>query len=264
MRLNKSFVVARSITSPKAAFKAYSVTSAFIRQSLESGNSVWIAQRQGRAKDGNDHTDPAILKMLTIDYRKDGGSLTNWLAQVRLLPVTITYELDPCDLMKAHELSSRALTGNYEKAGDEDLRSIALGLTGFKGRVHLHFGERVTGVYDEVEDLAKVVDVAIARATRLFPIHRQAAVELGDTVDESIVLPASSPAVDAALSTRLQACPAHEQPWLWLQYANVWRNCVTAQRASVSAQRASVSAQRDQTISAGSSNAASCSLSSKT
>ncbi len=250
MRLNKSFVVARSITSPKAAFKAYSVTSAFIRQSLEAGNSVWIAQRQGRAKDGNDHTDPAILKMLTIAYRKDGESLTNWLAQVRLLPVTITYELDPCDLMKARELGSRASTGSYEKAKDEDLRSIALGLTGYKGRVHLHFGERVIGAFDEVEDLAKAVDTAIARATRLFPIHRQAAVQLGDTVDESIMLPGAIPAVDAALSARLQTCPADEQPFLWLQYANIWRNCVNAQRA--------------QTISAGSSNAASCSLSSNT
>lgn len=250
MRLNKSFVVARSITSPKAAFKAYSITSAFIRQSLEAGNSVWIAQRQGRAKDGNDHTDPAILKMLTIAYRKDGEGLTNWLAQVRLLPVTITYELDPCDLMKARELSSRASTGSYEKAKDEDLRSIALGLTGYKGRVHLHFGERVIGAFDEVEDLAKAVDTAIARATQLFPIHQQAAVQLGDTVDESIMLPGAIPAVDAALSARLQNCPADEQRFLWLQYANIWRNCVNAQR--------------DQTISAGSSNAASCSLSSNT
>ena len=253
MRLNKSFVVARSITSPKAAFKAYSVTSAFIRQSLESGNSVWIAQRQGRAKDGNDHTDPAILKMLTIAYRNENESLKNWLAQVRLLPVTVTYELDPCDLMKAHELYTRSCIGIYEKPKDEDMRSIALGLTGYKGRVHLHFGERIIGAYEDVESLAKAVDSALAGGTRLFPVHRQAAVQLGDAVDTSIPLPAPIPAVDAALTARLRSCPQQEQPWLWLQYANIWRNSVAAQYA-----------QGDQTISAGSSKAASCSLSSST
>lgn len=253
MRLNKSFVVARSITSPKAAFKAYSVTSAFIRQALEGGDSVWIAQRQGRAKDGNDQTDPAVLKMLTIAYRKENESLTNWLAQVRLLPVTVTYELDPCDLMKAHELYSRSTTGTYEKSKDEDLRSIALGLTGYKGRVHLHIGERIVGAYEDVEDLAKALDVALACGTRLFPVHRQAAIQLGDSVDVSIPVPASIPAVEEALAARLHSCPPHEQPWLWLQYANIWRNSVAAQRA-----------RSGQTISAGSSNAASCSLNSST
>ncbi len=267
MRLNKSFVVARSITSPKAAFKAYSVTSAFIRQSLESGNSVWIAQRQGRAKDGNDHTDPAILKMLTIAYRRENESLRNWLTQVRLLPVTVTYELDPCDLMKAHELYIRSCTGTYTKSRDEDLQSIAMGLTGYKGRVHLHFGERIVGVHDDVECLAKAVDTALARGARLFPVHRQAAAELGDSVDMSILLPEPIPQVDAALAVRLQSCPPQERTWLWLQYANIWRNTVGAQHDSVCEQHSSVAAlkvEEHQTISGGSSSAASCSLSSST
>ena len=253
MRLNKSFVVSRSITSPKAAFKAYSVTSAFIRDALERGESVWIAQRQGRAKDGNDLTDPAVLKMLTIAFRKDGDSVSDWLDRVRLIPVTVSYELDPCDVPKARELHAIEHTGRYDKAANEDLKSIARGLTGYKGRVHLHFGERIVGRFEEADALGRAIDQAIARGLRVFPVHRDAARRLGDQVDIDIPVPPDLPEVEAAWRARENECSPEVMRFVWLQYANIWRNAMQARARTV-----------DQTIRGGSSSAAICSLSSST
>ncbi|MCP5184340.1 MAG: 1-acyl-sn-glycerol-3-phosphate acyltransferase [Pseudomonadales bacterium] len=248
MRLNKSFVVPRSVTSPKAAFKAFSETSAFIRSAMDGGQSVWIAQRQGRAKDGNDRTDAAVLKMLTIAWRQEISGFHDYLDRVHVLPVSISYELDPCDLMKAHELAMRDRDGAYTKASDEDLRSIALGILGYKGRVHLQLGQRLTGAFTDADAAAQALDVAIAAGTRVYPTHRLAAEKCGDSPGS--VPDEQQPAIQRvmdAFAAREQAAPASELSYLYLQYANVWRNAATAQ-----------------TMSGGSSSAASCSRNSST
>lgn len=247
MRLNKSFVVSRSVTSPKAAFKTFSITSAFIRQSLAEGHSVWIAQRQGRAKDADDRTDPAVLKMLTIAWRSEIGGIDEWLERIALMPVSISYELDPCDGLKAHELAVTAASGSYQKAPGEDLRSIGRGITGYKGRVHLHVGERIRGPCADVDALGTRLDASIHAGMQLYPINLRAARLSGFDPDGTALpeLPQALPRVDASIETRIAACPEAERRWLWLQYANIWRNTRAAQ-----------------TISGGSSSAASCSRSS--
>ncbi len=246
MRLNKSFVVARSVMSPKAAFKSFSVTSGFIRQSLAEGHSVWIAQRQGRAKDADDRTDPAVLKMLTIAWRNDIESTGGWLEKVRLVPISISYELDPCDGLKAHELATIAAAGNYQKKPDEDLVSIGRGITGYKGRVHLHVGERVCGDFADVEALGLSLDQAIHAGMQIYPVNLRAAVQCGLEVKPLPELPPALEDVDHEIDARIANSPDSEKPWIWRQYANVWRNARAAQ-----------------TMSGGSSNAASCSLSSR-
>ena len=140
MRLNKSFVIDRSVTGAKAVYRALNRTSAFIRASLEAAESVWIAQREGRAKDGLDRTDPALIKMLTLAWRKEVEERGSLCGCVNIVPVAITYELDPCGLRKARELCITDLHGKYDKPDGEDLSSIVEGMLGFKGRVHLHFG----------------------------------------------------------------------------------------------------------------------------
>ncbi len=104
MRLNKSFVIERSASGARALYQAITRTSSYIRHSIEEGQSVWIAQREGRAKDGFDRTDPAVLKMLSLAYRKEIEDFGGFLQRVALIPVSVSYELDPCDLRKAHEL----------------------------------------------------------------------------------------------------------------------------------------------------------------
>ncbi|MBP5535492.1 MAG: 1-acyl-sn-glycerol-3-phosphate acyltransferase [Bacteroidales bacterium] len=98
--------------------------------------SVWIAQKNGRAKDGVDTTAPAMIKMLTLGGGKDAMQT---LANLHIVPVSISYEWDPCDTMKATELYL-SRQGSYQKAKDEDLKSVVMGIIGPKGHVHLNIG----------------------------------------------------------------------------------------------------------------------------
>ncbi|MFP6815472.1 MAG: 1-acyl-sn-glycerol-3-phosphate acyltransferase [Pseudomonadales bacterium] len=221
MRLNKSFVVERSATSKRAGYQVLLKTSRYIRHSLEEGASVWIAQREGRSKDGFDRTDPALLKMLALAYRGDIEGFTELAGKIRIVPVAISYELDPCDLRKAHELYLTEEFGSYTKPPDEDLRSIVDGMIGFKGRVHLHFSPPVRGDFEDVESLAREIDRLIVAGLKIFPTQVSAAEHLGLQATSSVKAIAS---VEAAFQARLDSCPVPEQPYLLASYANVLRN----------------------------------------
>jgi 1-acyl-sn-glycerol-3-phosphate acyltransferase len=222
MRLNKSFVVERKVSGTRAVFTALSRTSHFIRQSLEEGESVWIAQREGRSKDGFDRTEPALLKMLSLAYRKEAESFGDLVARIRIVPVAVSYELDPCDRRKAHELYLTEREGSYTKPPDEDLQSIVEGMTGFKGRVHLHIGAPITGTFDDAEALAGEIDRAIVAGLTIFPTQAQAAAWLGQPTC-NVPMP-ELPEVTAAFEQRLADCPDAEKPYLLAAYANVLRN----------------------------------------
>ncbi len=221
MRLNKSFVVERSVTGKRAVYEALSQTSRYIRYSLEEGASVWIAQREGRSKDGFDRTDPALLKMLGLAYRAEVKDFTELVCRIRIVPVAISYELDPCDLRKAHELYLTEQFGSYTKPPDEDLHSIVEGMIGFKGRVHLHFSPPVHGEFGDVEALAREIDRLIVAGLKVYPTQVSAAERLGLEATSSVDAIAS---VDAAFQARLESCPAPEQPYLLASYANLLRN----------------------------------------
>ena len=220
MRLNKSFVVPRGGGSARAQYAALRRTSAYIRHTLESGTSVWIAQREGRTKDGFDRTDPALLKMLGLAWRKEVTEPFGWLQRVRLVPVSLSYELDPCAAMKARELYLRDRDGEYAKAPDEDFRSIELGILGFKGRVHVHFAPPVEAGFDSAEALAAHVDRTIVGNLVEYPTHRWAAAELaaGGTEEH---LRSMTERVRRELTEARKACPPEHAPWLAAQYANL-------------------------------------------
>ena len=100
MRLNKSFIVRRSVTGLREQLAAFTLTSAYIHHSLEEGASVWIAQREGRAKDGQDRTDPAIIKMFFVSQRKGSRSFPEVMSDLSIVPVAASYELSPCDVAR--------------------------------------------------------------------------------------------------------------------------------------------------------------------
>jgi len=174
MRINKSFIVKRRVSGPREMLQTYSALSAYIRQSIEERHSIWIAHREGRAKDGIDRTDPAILKMLAMVGKSRAESFQEAVTAIRPVPVSISYEFDPCAPLKARELSIKERDGAYTKRPDEDVQSIAMGIMGWKGRVHLHFGEPITDVPETPQALASIIDRQIILGQRVFDTGRLA------------------------------------------------------------------------------------------
>lgn len=171
MRLNKSFIVNRSATSPREKLKAAKKLSAYIRHSVSEENAnVWLAQREGRAKDGMDKTNPAILSMLMLAKAKP-QTLEDFLKTVPIVPVSISYEFDPCDEAKARELTVLQQTGEYTKGEQEDVQSIALGIRGLKGHVHLAFGQTLGLGIESVDQAVAYLDEAIWRNYVLHPTN---------------------------------------------------------------------------------------------
>lgn len=158
IRLNKSFIVKRSATTPREKLKAAKHLSAYIRHSIvEDKSHVWIAQREGRAKDGADLTNAAIISMLALS-RDKSADYSQYIHSLNIVPVAISYEWDPCDQHKTKELYALRQHGRYEKSEHEDVSSIALGITGEKGCVHLAFGDVLRGHYDDAEQVAAAID----------------------------------------------------------------------------------------------------------
>ena len=175
MRLNKSFIVNRSARG-REMMAALTLLSSYIDHSIQNGHSIWIAQREGRAKDGNDRTDPALLKMFYMSQRKQ-RSFSEAVERLNIVPVSISYEYDPCDVNKANELAAKATTGSYQKKELEDIDSIVLGITGQKGHVHVAFGEPIRGTFETPEALAQEIDRQIHLNYYLHPSNLAAAGE---------------------------------------------------------------------------------------
>lgn len=222
MRLNKSFIVPRSARGKRAMLAAYQQLSGYIRHSiLEDNHSIWMAQREGRAKDGIDRTDPAIIKMLTMARRGEDrqAGIGEAVAELRLVPVSISYEYDPCDLQKARELQALEDSGNYEKSEFEDISSIVAGITGHKGRVQLTFGTPLSADLAGPEEVAAEIDRQVLTGYRLFPSHYLALEALGEA-PEPLAMDEISDADRARFQARLQTVPEELRHWWLTQYAN--------------------------------------------
>jgi len=174
MRLNKSFVVKRSVTARREKLESVQTLSSYIHDCIKHEHSIWIAQREGRAKDNMDFTDTAVLKMLHMAGRKLGWSFRESMQFLNIVPVTINYEWDPCDIDKAKELYSIRQHGRYEKSSDEDFHSILKGMKGQKGRVSVHFSPRVALASDNPDEWAQKIDHFIHAAYDIFPSQQWA------------------------------------------------------------------------------------------
>ena len=138
---NKMFRVERPGGSARDFYHASMHLSEYIRHTItEKHDSVWIAQRNGRTKDGCDRTDQGIIKMFGMS---GNGSKVDALAELKIVPVAVSYEWEPCDILKAIELYERQ-SGPYIKKPGEDLNSILTGITQRKGRVHIEFCDQIT------------------------------------------------------------------------------------------------------------------------
>jgi hypothetical protein len=161
MRLNKSFIVNRSAKAPREKLKAAKHLSAYIYHSLVNDNhNVWIAQREGRAKDGRDKTNSAVIGMFTLNKPKT-MEFGEYIRSLKIVPVSISYEFDPCDAAKARELHHQRATGKYEKEEHEDVKSIAMGIAGQKGHVHVAYGEVLDGNYEDTDQVVEAIDKQI-------------------------------------------------------------------------------------------------------
>lgn len=178
MRLNKSFIVKRSASGIREKMAAYTGLSSYIEHSIREGCTIWIAQREGRAKDGIDHTDPAIIKMLYMSQRKSDTSFSDYINWLNIVPVVISYEYNPCDRLIARELYEKQQTGSYQKQPGEDLKSIVTGITGYKGHVHVSFGEVLKGDFPDAETVAATIDQQMVDHYVFHPSNYIAAQEL--------------------------------------------------------------------------------------
>jgi hypothetical protein len=168
-RLNKSFIIQRSGRTKKEIYSGLSLASQFINKSIFHDNdSVWIAQKQGRAKDGIDETDPTLLKMIHMTERKS-QSIADYFNALKVVPVSISYEFDPNDQLKAKEIFLSESNSEYIKEKDEDLKSIANGITGFKGNVTINLAKPMTFVEDDdYSTIAKKITDSIVSMYELY------------------------------------------------------------------------------------------------
>lgn len=171
MRINKSFIVRRSVTGRREKLAALTTLSRYIRHSLlEERVGVWIAQREGRAKNGIDRTETAMIKMLALG-RDRAQPFGEAIGELSVVPVSIAYCFDPCDIDKARELHERQTTGRYRKKPHEDLTSIYKGIIGDKGRVHVAFGPALGPPVADDDYVAEWLDRQIVGRYRLQPTN---------------------------------------------------------------------------------------------
>lgn len=175
-RLNKSFIVQRN-ESPRQLYEAWKNLSAYIYHVINSRNeNLWIAQREGRAKDGDDRTQAGILKMFLMNF---GGDYINTIRNLNIVPVSISYELDPCDYLKALELFCLTNELPFIKDTAFNMKSMLTGLQGSKGRVQINFGKPLNEFIDLypglvnqndwVKWLTNLIDTEIHRNYHLWP-----------------------------------------------------------------------------------------------
>ncbi len=212
MRINKSFIVKRSEKNKRAMLLASKQLSAYIFHSLTTKKqNIWIAQKEGRAKDGIDKTNAALISMLLLNKEKE-LSISDYLTQLNIIPVAISYEFDPCDHDKAKELAEKAATGHYQKSENEDLKSITQGMLGQKGKVHLSFCQPIKGEFTDSKSIAAAIDEQIIKHYKLYDSNLSAYQQLTNNDGDN--------SLTDKLSTRMRLLTKEQQHWLLTMYAN--------------------------------------------
>lgn len=150
VRLMRCFVVIRDSKGLHEQKANSQLLSEYIREQIEHGRSVWLAQREGRAKDGNDRTQPSVIKMLTMSG--ESKDLLQKVRELNICPVSINYEYDPCDYLKAQEMQLKRDDATWKKTKQDDILSMATGIKGQKGRVVYHFTPSINGWIDANEE----------------------------------------------------------------------------------------------------------------
>ena len=177
VRMNKAFVVRRGLTAHEM-MRSSQLMSRYIHYAVtQKHENIWIAQREGRAKDSSDQTQDAVLKMLAMGC---DGSPVDSLLELNIVPLTISYEYDPCDYLKAQEMQLKRDNPGFKKSKQDDLDNMKTGIFGYKGRVHYHCGTPVNQWLAELQglprnvfyaQLAQRIDQEIHSGYRLYPCN---------------------------------------------------------------------------------------------
>ncbi|MBR5241072.1 MAG: 1-acyl-sn-glycerol-3-phosphate acyltransferase [Muribaculaceae bacterium] len=178
VRLCKGIIVYRNLPLKRTLEEA-SRLSGYINQTIsENNNSVWIAQREGRTKDSDDRTQESVLKMLSFAGKED---MRGNVKALNITPVSISYEYDACDYLKAREFQFKRDNAEFKKTPKDDLNSMAVGLMSRKGKVNFVITEPINDKVDALPEsltkaefytaVAKIVDEAIHQGYVLYPIN---------------------------------------------------------------------------------------------
>ena len=177
VRMNKAFVVRRGLT-PHEMLQSSQVMSKYIHHAVnDKKENIWIAQREGRAKDSDDRTQDSVLKMLAMGGE---GTAVGKLSDLNIVPLSISYEYDPCDNLKAKEFQQKRDNPRHKKSKQDDSDNMKTGIFGYKGRVHYHCAAPINAFMAEEEakglrknefyhELASHIDSEIHARYRLFP-----------------------------------------------------------------------------------------------
>lgn len=176
VRLNKSFIVERSLPMRQMLMASKRLSDYMHFVISEKNDNVWIAQREGRAKNSNDRTQEAILKMMTMGGE---GTIAERLKALHIVPLAISYEFDPCDWLKAREMQLRRDVADWKKGPMDDVISMQTGIMGYKGHIHYHSAPCIDQWIDSLPaDMSKTdfyaavaqhIDHEIWRGYRLYP-----------------------------------------------------------------------------------------------
>lgn len=180
VRLNKSFIVKRGLTT-RQMLESSKLLSEYIWYVLhEKKHSIWMAQREGRAKDSNDKTQESLLKMLSLAGK---GNFIENMKELNICPLSISYEYDPCDYLKAKEFQLRRDNANYKKQPVDDIENMVTGILGFKGKVVFHLTgcinedlkkieNKVSDRNQQIEQVAQLIDKQIHSHYAIFPNNK--------------------------------------------------------------------------------------------
>ena len=187
VRMNKAFTVRRGLT-PKETLRSSQLMSRYIHFAVsEKKENIWIAQREGRAKDSDDRTQDAVLKMLAMGAPESATALVDKLRDLNIVPLTISYEFDPCDYLKAQEFQQKRDQAGFKKSRQDDLDNMRIGIFGYKGHVVYRPAAPINTWIDELADIPKTdfykalgerMDKEIHRNYQIYPCNYIALDEL--------------------------------------------------------------------------------------
>ena len=179
VRINKSFIVKRGL-GLREQLKSSMLMSSYMHYAIsQKHENIWIAQRQGRAKDSNDRTQDSILKMMVMAGE---GDIFDRLKEMNLVPLSLSYEFDPCDYLKAKEAQQKRDDTNFKKSEADDLTNMQIGIYGYKGHIHFQTAACINAELDEIKSrnlpktevftvIAELIDKHIHQNYHLYPCN---------------------------------------------------------------------------------------------
>ena len=178
VRLNRSFIVQRSASIREMLASSKRLSSYMHYTIAERHQPIWLAQREGRAKDSNDRTQEGLIKMLSM---YSNGDIIDALKELNIAPTTISYEYDPCDYLKAKEFQLKRDNPEWKKAPGDDLENMKVGMFGYKGGIHYHIADCINEEIDQIDRnlgknektaaVARIIDRHIHKNYKFWPIN---------------------------------------------------------------------------------------------